>query len=121
ALNEEKALRPLQPLGYRAITQERLIDLSEQGNYLDMALMMLSANAYRVTAVGNKARRTPSGEYEYVMTYNYCPPRTVTALSPHLNVAPDELAQARKAIDRPFPKKQERAEVLEWGESLFWT
>jgi hypothetical protein len=121
ALNDEKAVRPLQPLGYRAVTQERLIDLSEVGNYLDMALMVFSANAYRVVAVGNQARRTPSGEYEYVMTYNYCPPRTVTAPSPHLHVAPDELAQARKAIDRLFPKKQERAEVLDWGESLFWT
>jgi hypothetical protein len=121
ALNEEKAVRPLQPLGYRAITQERIIDISDDGNYLDKALMIISANEYRVMAVGNKASRTPSGEYEYVITYNYCPPRTVTAKSPHLHVSPDELAQARKAIDRLFPKKQERTEVLEWGESLFWT
>ena len=122
ALEQDKPTVPFTLLGYRETTQPAVIDLcAYQSSTYHTVLMVFSANFYNLRAVSTSSERLPDGRYRYRVTYNHRDPRVVEATTPHLKVAQADLAEAREALDRLFEDRKQRREMLEWGESLFWT
>jgi hypothetical protein len=122
AIDQERSTRPFALLGYWKTTTPAMVDLCPHPpvNY-HLPLSMFTANFYHLSAVSTSVERIRDGRYRYYTRYNHSDLETAEATTPHLTVPKTDLADARHAINRLFQDRQQQREVLEWGESLFWT
>jgi hypothetical protein len=120
-VNRKNAAQPLLPLGYRGAVQDKMIDLNPPKTETEKVTLWLSFIKLKTTRV--QTTQGKDGSYEHRGACSDGRTFVSHSTTPHLTVAPEEIARARKAVARVFDAKNRAqwAAVLEWGENLYRT
>ncbi len=121
AIDRDRVTTPLVPLGYHQEVREQMADLVPDFPIPELLAREFTLRLYDIKASGVTSTKTAGGGYEHVAVYSNGSSKTEVTTTPHLKVGRKELAEARKAMNELFPTRAQTAQVLKWGESLFWT
>jgi hypothetical protein len=120
-LDRQRSTTPLVPLGYQSAVEKHMIDICPDINSAEAIFRDFTFRTYDPGVTSVQPTTSRDGSSAYLVRFGNGRTKTVAFTTAHLNVPPQELVKARKAIARLFRTKRQLAEVEEWGENLFWT